>query len=109
MHQTWSTSHAFGVGIIFNKSYLKFSYVPESPRWLLGKGHSTEAKSIIENIAKRNGTLSKLPSHWELASEKGKLKGENKMNSFSDLFQYPYVIVVILIQIFSWYDVFIFL
>ena len=29
--------------------------MPESPRWLLGKGQIVEAKAVLENIARKNG------------------------------------------------------
>ena len=74
------------------------SYIPESPRWLLGQGNSEEAKDILIKIAKRNGTSDKLPKVWKLACA----KKDVNTNSIRELFQHSYIVILTLIQIFSW-------
>ncbi|XP_042855678.1 solute carrier family 22 member 15-like isoform X2 [Penaeus japonicus] len=87
------------LGIVF---LLLPCYVPESPRWLITQGRNDEAKVILEYMAKKNGKSKELPSHWEVKSTGGKNK-EKKSNGVRDLVSHPYVLVLTLIQIFSWF------
>ncbi|XP_069985725.1 organic cation transporter protein isoform X4 [Penaeus vannamei] len=77
-------------------------YVPESPRWLVTQGKNDEAKVVLEDMAKKNRKSKELPSHWELKSSGGKNK-EKKSNGVRDLVSHPYVLLLTLIQIFSWF------
>nr|XP_027228861.1 LOW QUALITY PROTEIN: solute carrier family 22 member 15-like [Penaeus vannamei] len=81
---------------------LRQSYVPESPRWLVTQGKNDEAKVVLEDMAKKNRKSKELPSHWELKSSGGKNK-EKKSNGVRDLVSHPYVLLLTLIQIFSWF------
>lgn len=79
-------------------------YVPESPRWLVSQGRLKEAKAILEHIAVKNGTADKLPSNWELAVDKGKEKSKaKKSQGVRDLASHPYVLMLTLIQLYSWF------
>ncbi|XP_068240906.1 solute carrier family 22 member 15-like isoform X2 [Palaemon carinicauda] len=78
--------------------------VPESPRWLVVAGQQVEAKKVLELIAKKNGKLDELPSHWEVTTSSGgedsKVKNSQGMRNF---IHHPYVLMLTLIQIYSWF------
>ncbi|XP_076034582.1 solute carrier family 22 member 15-like [Oratosquilla oratoria] len=78
-------------------------FVPESPRWLVIVGRHEDAKTVLENIAKRNGTQKCLPSRWEL-SRQGPPPVRMSKNSegIMGLAAHPYIMTVTAIQIFSW-------
>lgn len=65
------------------------------------QGKNDEAKVVLEDMAKKNRKSKELPSHWELKSSGGKNK-EKKSNGVRDLVSHPYVLLLTLIQIFSW-------
>ncbi|KAK4305397.1 hypothetical protein Pmani_022711 [Petrolisthes manimaculis] len=85
-------------GIVF---LLLPCYLPESPRWLASEGRAEEAKEVLEGIAKLNGTLKNLPSHWEVSVTAG--KGKKKTPGLSMLLSHSYVTLLTLILIFSWF------
>ncbi|XP_045609975.2 solute carrier family 22 member 15-like isoform X1 [Procambarus clarkii] len=79
-------------------------YIPESPRWLASQGRNDEAKDILEGMARRNGKLGSLPTNWEI-SITGNNKDENdkKPQGVGILVSHPYVLLLTLIQIYSWF------
>lgn len=78
--------------------------VPESPRWLAIKGQQEEAKRVLEMIAKKNGKLDELPSHWEVTtSNSGEDSKVKKSQGIRELIYHPYVLMLTLIQVYSWF------
>ena len=77
-----------------------YFYLPESPRWLLIKGHHEQAKKIIEEAASLNGY--KLPQFNLKAIEE---IHENEKPTYRDLFGTPYLkrVTTILVSVFSLY------
>jgi OCT family organic cation transporter-like MFS transporter 4/5 len=57
MRESWRT-YSFFCGIIgCGYVALTFSFLRESPRWLLANGKPNEAKEVLEFLAKKNGRL----------------------------------------------------
>ncbi|KAF2366510.1 Major facilitator sugar transporter-like [Trinorchestia longiramus] len=43
--------------------------LPESPRWLVSRGHISEAQAVLMKLARLNGSLSHLPPSWQLVPD----------------------------------------
>ncbi|XP_042237331.1 solute carrier family 22 member 15-like isoform X2 [Homarus americanus] len=79
-------------------------YVPESPRWLASQGRYEEAKVVLETMARKNGKFDSLPSHWEISvNAKSKEESSKKPVGVRLLVSHPYVLLLTLIQINSWF------
>lgn len=66
---------------MFYISKFSFSVLPESPRWLISKGHYEHAERILRRIAKTNGTQFNSLDYEHLINEEKKV-----MKTFDLLF-----------------------
>ncbi len=55
-----------------------FSILPESPRWLISKGHYDEAEKILRRIAKTNKNTFDSIAYQRLVTEEKKVNNYNK-------------------------------
>lgn len=53
--------------------YSNFSVLPESPRWLISKGHYDQAEKILRQIAKRNNNSFDSIAYQRLVTEEKKV------------------------------------
>lgn len=88
--------------------------LPESPRWLLSKGRTEEARALMTRIAERNGHKVDLSRHHGRAE----LKEERSLESiiflsrgnflsppelgFADLFRTRDILVITVVMFFCW-------
>ncbi|XP_074662701.1 solute carrier family 22 member 15-like isoform X2 [Tubulanus polymorphus] len=75
--------------------------LPESPRWLIAQNRIEEAEVILRDIARRNGSSYPLDQIKLAAPKKG--NGQQKKYSMNDIWHYPYIRNLTLVQIFSWF------
>ncbi|CAM1299026.1 slc22a6 (predicted) [Pycnogonum litorale] len=81
---------------------LQYFLLPESPRWLFTNGYRSEAKSVINRIAKGNGKC-ELTSDDFCPDESDHSKLNKKYDSLQQFFTNCYLFKLIIIQSYSWF------
>ena len=89
---------------------LNMFYLPESPRWLKSVGNVEEAMLILKFIALKNGNIGKWKDDYASLVDRDKnVEGSKtgssgkKADSLKDLFTHPTLLLLTLIQLFSWF------
>jgi len=103
----WRTLELF-TGLLPLISLLIFFYIPESPRWLIVRERSLEARIIVQRFAQSNGT-DLLDSDWTLvvATERAKRmeRKRNRKYSMIDLFRAPRTRTISIAVAYCWFTV----
>jgi len=72
--------------------------LPESPRWLISKGKTEEARALMTQAAKRNGKIIDLSKHII------KVDASEELDElgFSDLFKTKDILIITVVMFFCW-------
>ena len=87
---------------------LNMFYLPESPRWLKSVGNVEDAMLILKHIALKNGNIGKWKDDYASLVDRdkiveGSVSSVKKHDSLKDLFTHPTLLLLTLIQLFSWF------
>ena len=93
------------ISLLGSPALTLFWLLPESPRWLLGRGRAQEAAAVLEQIARGNGTAmpEKLRAELEWRGGAGDAGRTGPRESLLALFSHPHLALLTTIQIFSWF------
>jgi OCT family organic cation transporter-like MFS transporter 4/5 len=75
--------------------------LPESPRWLISKGKTEEARSLMTRAAKRNGKNIDLSQHVIKTPEVDASKKTAELG-FTDLFKTKDVLIITIVMFLCW-------
>ena len=76
-------------------------FLSESPRWLLSKGKTEEARALMMRMAKRNGKNIDLSQHVIKTAEVYESKNEVELG-VADLFKTKDILIITIVMFFCW-------
>ncbi|CAF1138814.1 unnamed protein product [Rotaria sordida] len=96
---------------IFDRTYYQSTLVeevyilPESPRWLISKGHYNHAERVLRRIAKTNGSFFDSMAYDDLINEEKKREAlyPKKSHGLRSLFQSKIMIIIAINMSFQWF------
>ncbi|CAF1306823.1 unnamed protein product [Rotaria sordida] len=91
---------------ILSIPFLFFYFIlPESPRWLISKGHYNHAERVLRRIAKTNGSFFDSIAYDDLINEEKKREAlyPKKSHGLKSLFQSKIMIIIAINMSFQWF------